>query len=274
MAAPASIPIPRGGDRVAPRAAAAFDVWRGGVLKVSYAEAFRAPTFFEAFYESPDQKPNPDIHAETVRGAESSIEQRIGRHKILFGAFRTWWSDMISIRPIGDDVYQYENTSRIDNYGYNARAEGAIGNLRYGASVTGAYTRRKTPDGSESLPVAPQLFGNLRAAYDLPGYWPTIAAATAFVGKRSADRVNDGNFDPAPYAPVSAEIRLTLSERVPYVPGLSYRIGATYNTGNVSPYVAGPIQGVDAGAAIRPSAELTPVVRFSTFGTLQWDLPL
>jgi outer membrane receptor protein involved in Fe transport len=267
---------PRGGDRISPRAATAFDVWRGGVFKVSYAEAFRAPTFFEAFFETQAYKPNPDIKSETVRGVDTSIEQRFGRHTILFGLFRTWWDDMIQLRPIDDtgSVFQYQNVSRIDNYGYNARAEGAFGSFRYGASITGAYTRRTTPDGTDPLPVAPQLFGNLRAAYVFPGQWPTVALATSFVGKRPADRVLDGNFDPAPYAPASADIRLTLSQQVPGVRGLSYRIGASFTTGKVSPYVAGPTQGYDPAAPVRGPAELTPVVRFVTFGTLQYDLPL
>ncbi len=265
---------PRGGDRVSPRAAVALDVWRDGVVKLSYAEAFRAPTFFEAFYESPNQRPNTGIKSESVRGVESSIEQRFGRHKLLFGVFRTWWSDMISIRPIEDGVYQYENVSRIDNYGYNGRVEGAMGAFRYGASVTGAYTRRTTPDGTDPLPVAPQLFGNLRGSYALPAPWPTIGLATTFVAKRPADRVLDGNFDPAPYAPASAEFRLTLSQLVPGVKGLSYRLASSITTGSVSPYVAGPTQGYAPSASARGPAELTPVIRFVTFGTLQYDLPL
>jgi outer membrane receptor protein involved in Fe transport len=244
------------------------------VLKLSYAEAFRAPTFFEAFYESPNQRPNPGIRSESVRGAESSIEQRFGRHKILFGVYRTWWNDMMSIRPIEDGVYQYQNVSRIDNYGYNSRVEGAFGSFRYGASVTGAFTRRTTPDGRDPLPVSPQLFGNLRASYTLPGAWPTVALATSLVGKRPADRVLDGNFAPAPYAPISAEIRLTLSQRVPGVPGLSYRLATSYTTGTVAPYVAGPVQGYDPTVSAPGPAELTPVVRLVTFGTLQYDFSL
>jgi len=263
---------PRGGDRISPRAAVAFDVWRDGVLKVSYSEAFRAPTFYEAFYESPTQTPNPGVHSETVRGAESSVEQRFGRHKIMFGAFRTWWNDMMSLRPIGEDLYQYENVSRIDNYGYNGRIEGAAGAFRYGGSITGAYTRRVTPEGRDPLPVAPQLFGNARAAYILPGHLPTIGLAMTFVGKRPGDRALDGGFAPAPYAPASAEFRLTLSQQVPGVRGLSYRVGASMTTGRVVPYVAGPTQAADPSSGV--AAELAPTIRFVTFGTLQYDLPL
>jgi outer membrane receptor protein involved in Fe transport len=266
---------PRGGEHFAPRAAVAIDVWQDGVLKLIYAEAFRPPTFFEALYESPYQIGNPSIKSEYVRGVESSIEQRFGRNKILFGAFRTWWTDMLSIETLPSGISQYQNVSEIDNFGYNARVEGAIGSsFRYGASIVGAYTRRSSPDGSEPLPVAPQIFGNARVSYALPRSLPTVALAATFVGTRPADRILDGNFDPPPYAPASAEIRLTFSQDVPGVPGLSYRLGGSYTTGTVVPYVAGPIQGYDPSATVRGPAELTPTIRFVAFGTLRYDLPL
>ncbi len=265
---------PRGGERISPRAAVALDVWDGGVLKVIYAEAFRPPTFFEAYYSSPDQIPNPSIRSEYVRGVESTFEQRFGRNKVLFGVFRTRWSDMLSIETLPGGASQYQNVAQIDNYGYNARVEGVVGSFRYGASLVGAHTRRATPEGEQSLPVAPQLFGNVRIAYSLPNTLPTIALATTFVGRRPADRLLDGNFEPPPYAPGSAEIRLTISQKVPGVPGLSYRIGTSYTTGTVVPYVAGPIQAYDPSAIARGPAELTPVVRLVTFGTLRYDLNL
>jgi outer membrane receptor for ferrienterochelin and colicins len=266
---------PRGGERISPRAAVALDLWDGGVLKVIYAEAFRAPTFFEAYYTSPDQIPNPSIKSEYVRGLESTFEQRFGRNKFLFGVFRTQWSDMLSIETLASGQSQYQNVSQIDNYGYNARVEGAAGSFRYGASMVGAHTRRATPDGQEQpLPVAPQLFGNVRIAYSLPNALPTIALATTFVGRRPADRLLDGNFTPPPYAPPSAEIRLTISQQVPGVTGLSYRIAASYTTGSVVPYVAGPIQAYDPNGVARGPAELTHVVRLVAFGTLRYDFNL
>jgi outer membrane receptor for ferrienterochelin and colicins len=265
---------PRGGDHLSPRAAVALDLWDGGVVKVIYAEAFRPPTFFEALYSSPDQLPNPSIRAEYVRGAESTFEQRFGRNKLLFGVFRTRWTDMLSIETLPSGVSQYQNVSQIDNYGYNARIEGVVGSLRYGASIVEAYTRRATPDGEQQLPVAPQLFGNVRLAYALPESLPVVALATSFVGSRPADRLLDGNFSPAPYAPPSAQIRLTISQQVSSIPGLSYRIATSYNTGTVVPYVAGPIQAYDPNATTRGPAELTPVVRLEAFGTLRYDWDL
>ncbi len=264
---------PRGGARLSPRAAVALDVWNGGVLKAIYAEAFRPPTFFEALYSSPDQIPNPSIKSEYVRGGEATFEQRFGRNKLLFGVFRTQWSDMLSIETLASGVSQYQNVSKIENYGYNARVEGVVGSFRYGASIVGAHTRRAIPE-EQPLPVAPQLFGNARIAYALPGSLPVIALATTFVGSRPADRLLDGNFSPPPRAPASAELRLTVSQALKVVPGLSYRIATSYTTGNVAPYVAGPIQAHDPAATERGPAELTPVVKLVTFATLRYDVDL
>lgn len=262
---------PRGGDSFRPRGAATFDVWSGGALKVIYAEAFRAPNFYDYFFSSPFQVPNFDLRSETVRSLESTIEQRIGRHKVLFGVYRSWWSDMISLEPFQGDVSQAQNSGSIDNLGYNGRIEGAFGDFRYGASITGAYTRRTTDEGKEPLPAAPQLFGNLRASYVLGGDLPTIAVATTFVGKRPADRV-DGNFLVPPYAPASADLRITVSQKVKWVPGLSYRVGASYTFGNWVPYTAGPTQyGYEAEDPGRAAAILTPTVKATAFGTLHYE---
>ena len=245
------------------------------MLKTIYSEAFRAPTFYEAFFEDSTQRANPGLHSEVVRSVEATVEQKAGRHRFLMGAFRTWWQDMIFLQANDDGTYSYRNAASIDNYGYNARAEGAVGDLSYGFSVTGAYSRRRSPDGTSELPAAPQLFGNARLAYDLPGVLPTVAIATSLVGKRPADRAVDGNFAVTPYAPAEVNLRLTLSDRIPGLRDLSYRLSGTYVTASHSPYVAGPIQTVDPAApGPRPFAQLAPINRLTVFLTLQYDFSL
>jgi outer membrane receptor for ferrienterochelin and colicins len=265
---------PRGGKRLSPRAAVAVDVWGGGVLKLIYAEAFRPPTYFEALYTSPYQIPNSSIRSEYVRGVEATFEQRVGRNNFLLGVFRTRWSDMLSIQTLDSGVSQYQNLTSIENYGINASVQGGLDSFRYGASIVGAHTRAVTPDGEQPLPAAPQFFGNARVSYSLPDSLPTIALATSFVGRRPADRLLDGNFLPPPYAPASAEFRLTLSQQLASLPGLSYRVGGSYTTGNVVPYVAGPIQYYEATAEDRGPAELTQVVKLVGFATLRYDFSL
>ena len=263
---------PRSGQRLSPRAAAVLDVWKGGALKASYAEAFRAATAYEFHYTSPTQEANPALRPETVRGVEGSFEQRSGANRVMFGVFRSWWSDMVELRTLPDGSFQFQNTSTLDNYGYNGAFDGRTGALIYGGSLTGAYTRRFTGDGAVPLTVAPQLFGNARVAYDLPGEWPVVALAASLVGKRLADRALDGGFPTVPTAPTALGLRLTLSGNVPRATGLSYRLSADYSTATTTPYVAGPNQAADP--ANPRDAQLAPVNRLTAFATLRYDLGL
>lgn len=264
---------PRGDDRLSPRLAVAVDAWRGAVLKAIYSEAFRAPTFYETYYESPQQHTAPNIHSEVVRSLEASVEQHFGTHRFLMGVFGTHWINMITLEVDPSGVYQYENVSGIDAYGYNARADGTFGELRYGLSVTGAHARRNSDEGAEVLAAAPQFYGNVRVSYDLPGALPLLALAATFVGSRQADRVLDSYFPKLPYAPASLELRATLSERMPGISALSYRLGATFVSASESPYVAGPNQIGNPNPALSTEAELAPINRFTVFGTIQYDLP-
>ena len=220
---------------------------------------------------------------------EVSFEQRFGFQRLLFGAFRSWWSDMVLLESLTEaqigaavskgqldastvSAVQYANVSSIDDYGFNAGAEGAVltQSLRYAVNVTGAIARRSLPDGSRvPLTVAPQVFGNARVSYDLPGDLPVLALAAQLAGRRPADRAFDGGFTPTPYAPTQLQLRATVSGAVPFVPGLSFRVSADVAAASRSPYVAGPIQAARPDA---PSAELAPVDRFRTTLGLQYDL--
>jgi outer membrane receptor for ferrienterochelin and colicins len=268
---------PRGGEHVSPRAAFAVDPWKGGVIKGIYAEAFRPPSFYEgAFHPGDDSIEFTDLRPETVRSLEASVEQRFGTQRILFGVYRTWWADMISLTLVDPSTFAlaYRNASTITNYGYNALFEGSAGQWAYGASLTSGYARRNSPDGYVKLPVAPNLFGNARASYDIAGAWPTLALATSFVNARLADRANDGNFPVTPVAPFTLTLRATVSGDVPGLTGLNYRVAFNYVTATHSPYVAGPVQQQDPTVPNRPPATLAPVNRLSGFATLTYNLPL
>jgi outer membrane receptor for ferrienterochelin and colicins len=272
---------PRGGKRISPRAAFAAEPWKNGVIKGIYAEALRAPSYFESVFRpgadlSQQLGQVVDLRHETVRGIEVSIEQKLGTQRLLLGVYRTWWDDMISLTVVDPTTFalEYRNASSISNYGFNTRFEGSAGQWAYGASLTGGYARRNSAEGSTKLPVAPSLFGNARASYDLPGAWPTLALATSFVGSRLADRAIDGNFPVTPTAPFTLTLRGTMSGDVPGIPGLGYRLSLNYVTAAHSPYVSGPIQIEDPTVADRPAATLAPVNRLSGFLTLTYTLPL
>jgi outer membrane receptor protein involved in Fe transport len=280
----------RFGTKLSPRAAGALTPWKGGTIKIIYSEAFRSPTIYEQTYsDGVTQVPAGHLKPETVRSVESSLEQRFGAHRVLVGAFRSWWDDMVLISSLTPDevaaaiaagqlssdassVLQYRNESSITNYGFNGAFEGSLsgGVLRYGLNVTGAYARRSHADGtSQRLTVAPQWYGNAHFSYDLPGDLPVFGLTALFVGRRPADRAFDGGFDPTPYAPAQFQFRATLSGVVPGVRGLSYRVSADYAAADRNPYVIGPVQ---FAVPTQPSAQLSPVDQLRTTVGFQYDL--
>jgi outer membrane receptor protein involved in Fe transport len=279
------------GSKVSPRVAANVLPWKGGTLKAIYAEAFRAPTEFEQNFNNPFQQiAAGKLRPETVRSVEGSIEQRFGAQRILFGVFKSWWSDLVvrnivsrddvqkaiangDLLPSANVVLQYQNVSSIDNYGFNAAYSGTLleHQLEYGLNVTGAYARRELPSSpSQPLTVAPQFFGNAHVAYDFQNDLPTVALAAHYVDTRPADRAFDGGFTPTPYASSNLQLRGAVSGPIPWVRGFSYRLTTEYAFASFSAYVAGPIQNVAPGG--RPTAaELAPIVRFRTSLGLEYN---
>lgn len=284
----------RFGSSLSPRAAVSVSPWEGGTIKAIYAQAFRAPSSYESFYVDPDyQVKSQDLEPETVRSIEASVEHRHGSHRIMAGVFRSWWYDMVflgslspgelqaaidagALVPGSTEAVVFRNAAQIDNWGFNAGAEGSFAHrtVHYGINVTGAQTRRDVAGDDmapEQLPVAPQFFGNARLAYDLPGDLPTLGVAVRWVGKRPADRAFDGGFTPRPYAPPQVELRGTVSGDVPGVKGLSYRLTGGYAFAGKAPYTVGPVQ---AASPEQPEAELAPVEQFKASLGLRYDFAL
>ncbi|HMJ55885.1 MAG TPA: TonB-dependent receptor [Polyangiaceae bacterium] len=290
----------RFGSRVSPRFAANFQVWQGGTLKGIYSEAFRAPSWQESATAFQTQILADNLRPETVRSVEGAIEQRLGTHRLLFGIFRSWWSDLVELHLLNDrevregqlagwlPLYlpvaatQYRNVSSIENYGFNAGYEGTFGQnrWRYGLNATGAIARRVEPGLADApLVVAPQVFGNARIAYDLGGGWPTMALAAHYQGARPADRAFF--FSPAASAPPFVEARLTITGPFPGVKGLTYRATANYSFTAKGPYVIGvgqsssytgfrdPATGVIQTQYFNP--ELIPVDRLRIGVGMQYD---
>jgi outer membrane receptor protein involved in Fe transport len=274
----------RFGTKLSPRTALGLSPWRGGRVKLIYAEAFRGPSAYELSYADPNsQIAAPALGPETVHSAEGSIEQRFGKHRVLFGVFRSNWSQLVGtleltqpeldaaiargeLSPDATVAYRYANTVSVNNYGMNAAYEGAAvaGRLRFGLNFTSAITRIDPGDGSGSQvpPVAPRVFCNARVSYDLGGKLPTLALASRFSGRRLADRFYDGGFTPPPSAPPSLALRGAVSGAFPAVAGLTYRAGFDYSFARVEPYVIGAA--VYANDTVG-RAELAPTRRVQAF---------
>ncbi|MEZ4233025.1 MAG: TonB-dependent receptor [Polyangiaceae bacterium] len=278
---------PRFGLAVSPRAAVVWAPWQDAALKGIYSQAFRAPSAYERGYSDPNSDlPNPDLEAETVRSVEATFEQRFGYHRIFFGAFRSWWSDMVTLEsleqpdidvaiaagqlePGTDEAYQYQNLSRIDNWGMNAAYDGALlaNALRFGVTLTSAFTRQENDGEAPLLPtVGPQVFGNAHASYALGNELPTFALALQYQGRRLVDEFYEGEFSKRPVVDPAWRLKGTMSGELPGVETLDYRVGATYSFARYSPYAIGAnVYGSDG------PADLAPVPRLTVFAGLHYQ---
>jgi outer membrane receptor for ferrienterochelin and colicins len=280
---------------LSPRGAVAVRPFEGDTLKLIYSQAFRAPTWSETSVTDYEVAPTPNLQPETVRSVEASVEQRLGTQRILFGAFRTWWFNLIEsgliaptelaqlqtagVLPLAvNNIIQYTNVARIDNYGWNGGWDGSslANRLRYGVNATGAFTRLVQGGVSAIPPVAPQIFGNARISYAAGGYWPTATCAVFAMGPRPADRTTPTG-GTLPDAPASADLRAVLTGRVPAIRGLTYVLSADYVTANHGPYTAGPSFGSNVGillaeGATFPSPGFAPIEQERVMLGLRFDL--
>lgn len=280
---------PRFDPQLSPRGAVAVSPFEKNTIKVIYSQAFRAPTWMETDAGNYRQAPSANIQPEKVRSLEASVEQRLGTQRILVGAFRTWWDNLVEFTPLTGaeiaaleragklpisavNISAYRNVSTIDNYGLNARWDGSLsdGHLTYGLNVTEAFTKELEGTELEQPPVAPQFFGNVHVAYQFGGYIPTPGLAAHYVGERILDRYYvDPRFQAMPPAPAFVDLRLTFTGKVPSVPGLGYRVSAAYATAAHGAYIAGP--GIINADPNRTTFPLAPIDRFRVFIGLRYD---
>jgi outer membrane receptor for ferrienterochelin and colicins len=285
------------GNRVSPRSALIIDPWRGGKLKAIYSEALRAPTTNEETYRDPTLAlPSHNLEPESVRSIEAVLQQRFGTQNLIFGVFRSHWSNMIvrhlllnyiykttpdaiTVREAQragllvsttSSVFQYQNVGWLEDFGFNGGYDGTLlsGRLAYAFNLTAAYARSGTSDGSRLLTVTPSWFGNARVSYDLAGRWPVVGLATHFSAKRLADAGEDAHFATLPYAPPALDLRLTFTGPLASIDRLSYRLMGDYSFAGSSPYTAGRIKTVVEGNA----PELIPANRITLMLGLQYNL--
>ena len=287
--------------QASPRGAAVVEAWKGGTLKLIYAQAFRAPTVYERFYtDGLSQVAAPNLGPETVRSVEGSVEQKFRAQRLLLAGFGSFWNGLVAMQgltptqlaaavreglvsPGATDVVQYQNVSTLQSLGFSLTFEGAVlsGRLRYGLSFTGAYTRETLPQSLQGpgqtcspptnacpavLPAAAQSFGNARVSYEIGGPWPTIGLVGRYAGARLA-----ADSTPALDAPGLGAARIALTGKVPdgvpQLRRLGYGLSADYSFTSSAPFAVGP------GTLANGTTELMPLDRFRATATIAYDLP-
>ena len=106
-----------------------------------------------------------------------------------------------------------------------------------------------------SWQLAPQVYGDDAVTGAPKNFGPRPPAVRAFARP--------------PYAPADLQLRFTLSGKLPYPKGLSYRASATFDSAAHGPYVVGPTQYASDATSI---AALSPQRRASGFLGLQYVL--
>lgn len=111
------------GDTINPRIALIYRPLAGTSLKYLFGNAFRAPSVYELYYNDgyASQKPNPDLHEETIQSHELVWEQLLGKY---FTGTVTLYSynvqEMISLTTDADELLVFKNEDDIDASGFEA----------------------------------------------------------------------------------------------------------------------------------------------------------
>jgi outer membrane receptor protein involved in Fe transport len=280
---------PRFDPVVTPRVAAIWEAWTGGIVKLAYSTAFRAPSWDETDNSTARRIQAEGLQPERVRSVDLSVQHQFGSHRLVVGGFYSHWDSLVELSQLSDaeaisairngktlvpftpgiQLVQYRNTTAVQNYGVNTGFEGTFASNRvaYGFNVTGAIADKDTAEGKTRLTVAPRLFGNARVAATPWADGPTLALATHLLGPRPAD-LSQGHFTPSPFAATQVQLRVTLSGPMPAVKGLSYRALANYAFADRGPYVVGP---VTSETAVQRTPQLIPVDRFRTTVGLAYE---
>jgi outer membrane receptor protein involved in Fe transport len=287
---------------VSPRAAVIIKAWPGSSIKLVYSEAFRGPSIREAFVTDPSRRilPGP-LQPESVRSVEAAVEQQFGAHRLMYGLFRTWWSDLVGSRSYIDVLFgaggappedirvmneakargelfpyvlngvQYQNLAKVDNYGLQAAYSGSAleRRLHFGVNAIVARTYRSGMSTDVFLSTAPVVSGNARIAYDLHASFATIGLASQLLGERYAESAYAALFPKPPKAPAQVELRLTVSGQVPGVSGLRYQLAGGYAFSPSSAYVA-TMPPLYPGFAAAPLV-LRPVERYMTMLGVEYE---
>jgi outer membrane receptor for ferrienterochelin and colicins len=241
----------RFGLALSPRAAAIANAWRGGTLKLIYAEAFRAPTAFESYWSDPSYAVVPTLRPEKVRNIEASAAQKLGASRVFVSGFWSSWHDMVSFHELSPTELEAAiaagklvpgtpsavttaNLAGLKSYGLHFGIDGSVvqSRIRYALSGTLSQTRYQDPEatvtdpasgnllplGSHRLVLAPQLLWKASVAVDQADHRHSIALSAFYLGSvptnqafTDAGFVNAAGAHVEPYSTPEMKLRLAVS---------------------------------------------------------------
>ena len=153
--------------------------------KVLYGQAFRNPNAYERYYEGDVfNAPNPVLGPEKIDTVEATVERRLTkRTNFVASVYRYWLRDLIEGVPIGDDFFQFQNSSRLRAVGAEFEVNGRVHDrLRLAASFS---VQKPTDDGFGLARVnSPRRMGKFRFAVPLVGDKLHFSGAFRYLSSR------------------------------------------------------------------------------------------
>lgn len=233
----------RFGARASPRVALVFTPRERSVIRLSYSEAFRAPSQYELTELDPTFRLSPDhLEPETVRGFEVEAQQRVGRVSVSLRGFASIYDGFIEARnataeeiargagklsPNVDpgQVIVNDNLTTLRVLGGSASLKVLLP-AGFSAGATFNLSRAEDDEG-EHVERLPTWFGNFRA-----GWRGDDGHQLSLLGVFAGDRLILYNAQPtAEHIGPRLDLRLAASGPLGAIAGASWRasVGAGLN---------------------------------------------
>ena len=167
------------GGSTNPRAALIYTPFERTTFKLLYGQAFRAPNFYELYYNAPGNEANPSLRPERVKATELVWEQYLrNRFRLTVTGFNYPIRDLINTESgIAEGAVQYRNDDSVDIRGLDLSVRrrspwGLEGGVNYSFQVARNHDPTDLPVNSPShlgraFLSAPLIRRLLFASFDL-----------------------------------------------------------------------------------------------------------
>lgn len=185
-------------DAINPRFAAIFKPYDGGNLKVMAGKAFRAPSVYELYYQSPTQIRSEGLDSEQILSGEVEYSHRFSTTVTgTLAGFVNYVTNLVELRDAPNDTVQYTN-SEAPVLVAGGEAE-VRRDWRSGWMIAASYSFQRAlyvdeADDRREVPNSPQHLGSVKGAVPIIGRNLQATSRLTFEGPRF-DR-NDRAGDP------------------------------------------------------------------------------
>jgi outer membrane receptor for ferrienterochelin and colicins len=261
------------GAKASPRAALVFASANTVVFRLSYNEAFRAPSSYELTEADATYRITPqNLKPETVRSAEAELQLRVARASLSLRGYASFYNDFIEARNAtpseiaafdgrlsasADPQFVIVNDNIASLQVFGGSVSGQL-RLPLGFHISGGFNiaRAQDADGA-TYDRMPSWFGNFRAGWQggENGY------SVQLVGVYAAPRLVQSAANPTELrVGPRVDLRLTAAGPLGRASGLSWRASLGFAVNPELPYVL--VSGTDSGKGFQLIPQLPRVFGF------------